>query len=123
MASLQDLDHEFGGDLSVSQSGDLAVVGDLTRSQQRVLRRLMTNPGDYLWQPDYGGGLGKIVGTTKSPAEIVAIIRAQLRLEASVLQSPAPMVSVQILINGLAVTINYTEQDGSSQILSFSVSK
>ena len=34
----------------ISSSGDISVVSGPLLGQQRVLRRLLTNPGDYIWQ-------------------------------------------------------------------------
>lgn len=59
---MQDLAHYFGNDLSVSAAGDLLAVDGDTKTQQRILRRLLTNPGDMMFHPDYGAGLGQWVG-------------------------------------------------------------
>ena len=50
--TLADLNHYIGGDLSASNTGDLSSAPGLLRSQQRILRRLLTNPGDYIFHPD-----------------------------------------------------------------------
>jgi phage baseplate assembly protein W len=57
---------------------------------------LLTNPGDYLWDLDYGGGLGRFVGTPVDPATIEAVVRLQLGLETAIARTPAPQVSVEI---------------------------
>ena len=49
---MPDLSHEFGADLLAGPTGDLAVAAGAGLGRQRVLRRLLTNPGDYIWQPD-----------------------------------------------------------------------
>ncbi len=61
---------EWAGDLSVGSTGDLALASGPDTTNQRVYRRLLTNPGDYLWQLDYGGGLAQFVGTPVEPADI-----------------------------------------------------
>ena len=66
---MADISHTFGADLSLSATGDLLCVTGDTLTQQRVLRRLLTNAGDYIWQlclrrrarPD-GGAAGQCHG-------------------------------------------------------------
>ena len=88
-----DVYHEWGGDLSVGNGGDLALTSGSDAVSQRVCRRLLTNAGDYLWHLDYGAGLGQFVGLPTRPADIEAIITSQLLLEPAVPISPAPNVS------------------------------
>ena len=57
--------------LPPSASGDLLTTDDPTN---RILRRLLTNPGDYLWHPDYGAGLPSRIGTVVNEAELTALI-------------------------------------------------
>ena len=52
----------WGGDLTINATGDLQLSTGTQLGQQRVLRRLLTNAADYIWQPDYGAGLGQFVG-------------------------------------------------------------
>ena len=73
---MPDLFHQYGGDLLLGPSGDLASVDATLLGQQRVLRRLLTNPGDYLWNPAYGAGLGQFVGQPASVARIRSAIRS-----------------------------------------------
>lgn len=127
MSSLADLYHYFGTDLSPSNTGDLLAVTAITRGQQRVLRRLLTNPGDYIFQPEYGAGLAKWIGTTADLAAMRALIRAQMLLEPSVAAQPEPDVSVVPIANqaggGFAVAISYTDApSGAPVVLSFEVS-
>lgn len=119
---LNDVGHFWGGDLLLSASGDLSRVDTAERSRQRVLRRLLTNPGDYTFHPEYGGGLPKRVGGRLDPAEIAAVIRQQMRLEASVAQDPQPSVQVQLILNGIAVAVRYVVlPDLTPVTLSFSL--
>jgi hypothetical protein len=107
LTALCDVSHLWGGDAFLSPTGDLARVTRTERSKQRVLRRLMTNPGEYLFHPTYGGGLPGLVGTNATALDVAAIIRDQLRLEPSVAQTPAPVIAVSSIPNGLAVIVNY----------------
>src|ERR1700739_2948205 len=92
---MADLSHLWGSDLQVSPTGDLALATGTALTQQRILRRLLTNPGDYIWQLDYGAGLPRFVGTPGAAAGIQAVIRGQICLEPSVAQAPEPVIDVQ----------------------------
>ena len=84
----------IGGDVASSVTGDLLPVDGTIKGQQRILRRLLTNPGDYIWHPTYGAGLGAKVGDNTDIPAITALIRAQIRLESVVSQNPPPTVRV-----------------------------
>jgi hypothetical protein len=129
MALLNDLNQNWGGDLSASPSGDLSTASGDLRTQQRIIRRLMTCPADpvnnlppdYIWHPTYGAGLPRFIGSDASNDEIAAVVRGQMMMEASVAQSPAPTVTVQAITNGLSLTLTYTDAvSGQPQVLSFS---
>ena len=89
-----DLQHQFGTDLLVGPTGDLALASGATLGQQRVLRRLLTNAGDYIWQLTYGAGLPQFVGQRADTIRIRAVIRSQIFKEAAVARSPEPTVGV-----------------------------
>lgn len=124
-----DLAHWWGQDLNAAASGDLLTVTGVTKGQQRVLRRLLTNgpvspslSGDYIWEPSYGGGLAAKIGQPFDAAACEAIVRAQIFLEAVVSRNPAPSINVSQLSNGLFVEIAYTDSDTGQVVpLSFSV--
>lgn len=124
---LQDLDHNFGGDLSVTLTGDLATVSGDTRTQQRILRRLLTNPGGYIAQPTYGAGLLQFIGQAVSVDEITALIKGQIAMEASVAQTPAPVITVTQdpgNVSAFDVSIAYTDATSNQPtVLSFTVSQ
>ena len=67
---MTDAAHYFGSDLQFSANGDLLVADGLDESQQRILRRLLTNLKDYLWQPTYGAGLPSYIGKPLDEAAI-----------------------------------------------------
>ncbi len=120
---MPDLSLAFGGDLTVGPTGDLAVVSASVLTQQRVLRRLLTNPGDYLWQLDYGAGLGQFVGQPGAQAAINGIARSQVLREAAVASAPAPLVtSVAALDGSVTLTLRYADAvSGQTNLLSFTV--
>ena len=109
-----DLDHNWGGDLAAASTGDLLTVAGSDASQQRILRRLLTSPGSYLWNLSYGAGLGRLVGTTVSDREIKGLVYAQLRLESSVAQSPRPVVGGEYFQNSAGIyNVSVRYQDTS----------
>jgi phage baseplate assembly protein W len=118
-----DLAQLWGNDLQVGVTGDLAVVSGTVFGQQRVLRRLLTNPGDYIWQPGYGAGLGQFVGQPAAQSQIVAVVRSQMFKEPAVARSPEPVIDVQVDVDGTVyVHVRYVDAAvGSTQMLSFSV--
>ncbi len=115
MSAMIDIFLEWAGDLSVGSTGDLASASGTDATNQRVCRRLLTNPGDYIWQLDYGGGLAQFVGTPAEAADIESVVRTQLALEAAVAASPAPQVSASVVdpANGCVVA-NIAYSDVSS---------
>ena len=105
-------------------TGDLALSTGTARGQQRVLRRLLTNPGEYIWQLDYGAGLAQFVGDPISPLQVQAVIRSQIFKEAAVTADPEPEIEMLPATGAgsVAVTISYADSDtGESQVLTFSV--
>ena len=119
---MPDLSHEFGADLAAGPTGDLALAEGAALGRQWVLRRLLTNPGDYIWQPDYGAGLGRFVGQPAAPERIRAVVRSQIFRERSVARSPEPVVEVQAGNDGrVFVAIRYADAD-SGETLSISLS-
>lgn len=85
----------WSGDLATTTTGDLAIVDGSALGTERVLRRLLTNPGDYIWNPDYGAGLAQFIGRPIDPAAIQALILSQMQLETAVAAVPEPVVAVQ----------------------------
>jgi hypothetical protein len=119
---MPDLSHAFATDLALSPNGDLATVQGPALGQQRVLRRLLTNPGDYIWNLTYGAGLAGFIGQPTDIARIRALIRSQIFKESAVARTPEPLIDVQPGTNGaVAVHIRYADSDtGQTQTLSFS---
>lgn len=131
-----DLYHYWGGDLAISSTGDLALANDTTTGQQRVLRRLLTNPAlvddsgnvtataDYTFHQDYGAGLPRQVGQPADIPQVQAVIAAQLLQEAAVSNTPAPIATVTAINDGINALIQYN--DAATQtpvVLNFDVTK
>lgn len=122
---MSDIYHQFGSDLLLGPTGDLAPVSDSPLGQQRVLRRLLTNPGDYIWQLTYGAGLAQFVGQPASAQRITAVIRSQLFKETAAATSPAPMIEISTAADSsgsVAVQVRYSDATtDASQVLTFTV--
>ncbi len=116
---MSDVQMNWAGDLSSSLTGDLVTVSGPELGTERVLRRLMTNPGAYIWHPEYGAGLGQFVGQPADPTAIEALIRSQMALEAAVAVQPEPVIVVQSDPGGsFSVQISYVDAEtANSQAL------
>jgi phage baseplate assembly protein W len=91
-----------------------------------VLRRLLTSPGDYIWQPDYGAGLARFIGQPVNVSQIKAVVRSQIFKEAAVARQPEPAIDIQVTPGGMTgtvyVAIRYVDADSAeTQAISFSV--
>jgi hypothetical protein len=112
----------WGQDLTILPNGDLLAVDGTKEGEQRVLRRLLTPPGSYIWHLGYGAGLPKYVGSTAQADEINALTQSQIRLEAAVASTPLPVVRTEKIANGLSTDIKYVDADtGKLVTLGFDV--
>lgn len=116
---MPDLSHQMGADLAVDATGDLLTVEATAMTQQRILRRLLTPAGTYLWHLDYGGALPSFVGNPANAKRIEAVIRAQILLEDGVAKVPVPTVQVAVQPTGIVTaTLRYADaQTGETIIL------
>ena len=120
-----DIYHYFGNDIVTSPTGDLQVVDGITKGQQRILRRLLTNPGDYIFHPKYGAGLPRYIGqalTTSKYQEIKGVILSQIYLEQCVSRNPTPIINLRAQQSYLYCQIQYTDAGTLlPQVLTFQV--
>jgi phage baseplate assembly protein W len=121
-----DAAHLWGSDLIVSPTGDIGTASGGLLGQQRVLRRLLTNPGEYIWHLDYGAGLARFIGQPINTLQITAVIRSQIFKESVVARRPEPIIDVQTWSAGgngvVYVHIRYVDADSTqTQVLSFTV--
>jgi hypothetical protein len=118
---MADCFHYIGSDLQFGSNGDLQTVDSVQESQQRILRRLLTNPEDYIWQPTYGAGLPAQIGQVTDQAAVESLITTKMYLETSVVQNPQPQVDFDFFLNGINCSIRYIESDSNlPTTLSFS---
>jgi phage baseplate assembly protein W len=120
---MSDLQHQFGADLAVGPTGDVATVSGSTLGRQRVLRRLLSNAGDYIWQLGYGAGLAQFVGQPADATRIRAVIRSQIFKETAVARTPEPRIGVVSDGAGtVSVQLSYTDAETNvTQLLSFTL--
>ncbi|GBR06979.1 phage tail protein [Acetobacter oeni] len=105
---MADLFHVRGSDLIITETGQLEVATGDDVGMQRVLRRLTTNAGDYIFSLTYGAGLPGRVGGIDTPADLQAIILQQMTLEAVVSSNPSPAVSVNsVSLGEIQIVITY----------------
>ena len=121
---MPDLNHLWGQNLAISATGDIAIVDGDAMTTQRILRRLMTAQGDYIWNLNYGGGVPGRVGNVADIPLISSVIRSQIALEAAVARSPAPVITVTPILNGISVYIKFwSASTGQEKTLSFNVNE
>lgn len=131
---MADIEHWFGGDLFVTQSGDLKVATATDTGTQRVYRRLLTNPAlsdstgnpvaspDYTWHPTYGAGVPRKIGSPGNVPVTKALIRGQMLLESAVARQPAPSISLTQTNNTVSAVIQYTDANTATpQFVQFDV--
>jgi phage baseplate assembly protein W len=109
---MRDISHVFGYDLSIDATGDIATSSGTAHGQERVIRRLLTNPGASPFNPTYGAGLSRFLGRPATPTRIAAISRAQMALESVVSMTPAPSVKVVAQPDGTVIeSIRYVDAE------------
>jgi hypothetical protein len=106
-----DIGHQWGADLEVSPTGDLATIGGASEATQRIIRRLLTNPSDYIWNLGFG--------KTTPGAQIEAIARSQMMREPAVAKSPPPEIELPKSTGRdtgtLALSIRYVDATSGQQ--------
>lgn len=107
---VSDLSHTYGSDFELSSTGGLLLLVDGgTLLEQRLDRRIFTNPKDDNWSPDYGLGAPQYIGLPASSDRIKARILKNMRAEADVDLSQPINVVVTTSDTGLTTAdIQYT---------------
>lgn len=119
---MADVSALWGGDLALTATGDLLLVDDIDLSNQRLIRRLCTNPSDYLWHSAYGAGLPGYIGLAVPPSAVIGAAAAQIAQEQTVARSPAPQLDAQLGPDMISMTVKYeTATSGAPVLLEFDV--
>ena len=113
---MTDLSHVYQQDLQVDPTGDLALAFGAQAGQQRVIRRLLTGPGDYHWHRGYGAGLGAFVGQPVRQGQIAGVVRAQMAKETAVSQSPRPKVTIAQADTTVTVSVQYVDAQTGADV-------
>lgn len=115
-----DIDHYFSGDIAPDGTSLLA-MDELTASQQRIIRRILTNPGEYPSDATYGAGAGRFIGaTTTLLGSLKALIVNQMYKEPSVVVSVSPIVKLTTDNTVLYINIQYVDVlTNAAQTISF----
>jgi hypothetical protein len=113
---MQDVNHWYSGDTLLSVTGDLSVSSPIVSTQQRIIRRILTNPvskdgpPDYIFAPNYGCGAAKYIGETINKLkELQKTILNQVILEPGVSTNPFPKVVLNTDNTVLFIKIMYVD--------------
>ena len=105
----------WGADLSIGPTGDIAVLPVSDELKYRIIRRLLTNPGDCVWHSEYGAGIGNRVGQPFSLRSIESMIQYHIKYESRVKLVPVPKVIAAETDDkspsGATITIQYSAID------------
>lgn len=112
-------------DLVILPTGDLLLTEGTISGEQRVLRRLLTSPGMYIWHLEYGAGLPSYVGQPALEDAIASLILSQMMMEDVVAKKPLPNISVGANPLGyLYADIKYVDNEvGEPVALGFNVNE
>lgn len=116
---MADLNCPWDSDLQLGPTAGLAVVTGDAETQQRLARRLLTNPGDLLSDQTYGAGLGRFIGSPVNVPKVQAIIKQQALLEATIASVSNVTVTSDTLGNVIA-TVAYVDAAGTNSALTLS---
>lgn len=115
---MADINHVWSTDLRWNDALDLSTVDGTEQGQQRILRRLLTVPGTYIWHPEYGAGLQTWIGRNTDIPKIKALVRGQILLEPAVARIPEPQIDVEENPDGsLFIRIKYQDAVTNSVVL------
>jgi hypothetical protein len=129
---------DMGDDLQFTASGDFLAVtdapGDPALTHQRIGRRFFTNPkevdgsgnvtapADYIFHPNYGAGLPRLIDANTGPqsSEIIQMrMQSQALAESTIAQNPTPTATVTVNGNEVSCLTTFTPLSGGTSQVSF----
>ncbi|GBR54796.1 phage tail protein [Neokomagataea thailandica NBRC 106555] len=114
---MSSINHIFGGDLILSDRS-VSLVSGIEETKQRLLRRLLTIAGEYIWQLDYGAGLPKLVGEIVDKEGLEAIIRQQIINDPGIdVTKPLKVKIVSSQVDGNFCEIKFFDKENNNQII------
>lgn len=124
---LGDINQTFGSDIVASPTGDLGFITGTDLGTQRILRRLLTNIDGYIWHPEFGAGLKAAIGQPLSQdklRQLESLIISNIFLEERVAKTPPPVITFQLIQDGIFCQIKYTDVPSQQNIvLSFNINQ
>lgn len=111
-----DLKLTWGSDLEIASFGDFDIVSGPDLTKQRLLRRLLTNPNDYIWQGDYGAGLAQFVGVTTNMDRLTGTVRKQTLKEPSIDRSQPIKVDLHASSGSDRISLNIQFKDVADEL-------
>ena len=113
-----DISHLYGNDLSLSITGDILLSTGTQLGQEKVLRDLLTNPGDDMNHLDRGAGVSSNIFEPVDLQRIQTVIMGQMRKETYVDQSQPITVVASILHDNTTVNAQITYVDYETGVTS-----
>lgn len=113
---MPDVAQLWGNDLQLTPSGDVFMCDGDELTKERIIRRLMTLGGSYLWHQTYGAGVPQRIGDVLNTDLIKGVVTAQVRKEGTVAATPAPQITVIPILNGVSVWIKYWSSITGQQV-------
>ncbi len=104
-----DVSDEQGADTKSTNYGDYLIARGRTALRQAVIRRIITNPGEWRTLPDYGVGARLFVkarNTAAARQELEEKIRGQLKQEARI--ESVDQINIEQISGGLKISVVVT---------------
>lgn len=121
-----DLALDWAMDLQISAQGDLAVSTGVPLLKQRIIRRILTNKKQLIFQPEFGVGVPKYVHEGISTSvfnEIKQRVIQEIYKEEAVARNPGPEIIITSTYNGIFISIVVYTVDSNQIALQFEVNR
>jgi hypothetical protein len=121
-----DLALDWGQDFSISAQCDLQTATDLPLLKQRVIRRILTNKKDLIFEPLFGVGIPQYVSDGISPSifnEIKQRVIEEIYKEETIARDPAPEIEINGTYNAIFISLVIYTVDSNQVALQFEVSR